>query len=94
MTFNLGINHPITPYLKEYDITYTIRKCWYGGHMMRINNEEYFLDKLDKIGYNKYLKLEGSNSKKMKFDFLLENKLHDFPSSSNIIYNIPFMDQI
>ena len=94
LTFNLGINHPITPYLKEYDITYTIRKCWYGGHMMRINNEEYFLDKLDKIGYNKYLQLEGSNSKKMKFDFLLENKLHDFPSSSNIIYNIPFMDQI
>jgi|TARA_B110000037_G_scaffold58163_1_gene70987 predicted acetyltransferase len=94
LTFNLGINHPITPFLKDYDITYTIRKCWYGGHMMRINNEKYFLDKLDKIDNNKYLQLEESDSKKIQFDFLLENKLYDLPPSSNIIYNIPFMDQI
>lgn len=94
LTFNLGINHPITPFLKDYDLTYAIRKCWYGGHMMRINNEEYFLDKLDKTGNKKYLHLEDTNSKKIKFDFLLENKLNDFPLPSNIIYNIPFMDQI
>tara|TARA_A100001011_G_scaffold387547_1_gene465508 strand:+ start:1678 stop:2715 length:1038 start_codon:yes stop_codon:yes gene_type:complete len=94
LIFNLGTNHPITPFLKNYDITYTIRKCWYGGHMMRINNEEYFLDKLNKTIDKKSIQLEENNSKKIKFYFLLENKLGNYIPSNNIVYNIPFLDQI
>ncbi len=94
LTLNLGTNHPIIPFLKDYDTTFTMRKCWYGGHMMRINNEEYFLDKLNKANNKKYIELEENYSKKIKFDFLLENKLFSNTSSNNMIYNIPFMDQI
>ena len=94
LTFSLGINHPLISYLKDYDTSFIIRKCWYGGHMMRINKEDFFINKLEDQYSKKYFQLKQNFSKKRKFDFYLENDFNENFFSKKTIYNIPLMDQI
>lgn len=54
VNIHAGFNHPLANFIDNFDHTLSIRKCWYGGHMMRVSNdEEKFKILLDKnIGSN------------------------------------------
>jgi predicted acetyltransferase len=80
--------HPIVQKLKEFDFTIKNRQCWYGGHMMRIHDDKYFLNKQT----NKILFSSKMNIK--KFSDLID--LHDLsnPREDSKIFNIPLLDQI
>ena len=62
--------------------------------MMRINKEDFFINKLEDRGNKKYFQLKQNFSKKRKFDFYLENDFNENFFSKKTIYNIPLMDQI
>ena len=40
VNIHAGINHPLANFIDNFDHTFSIRKCWYGGHMMRVSNDE------------------------------------------------------
>ena len=49
INLHMGINHPISKILDNFDYTFSFRKCWYGGHMIRVNDDrEKFKILLDK----------------------------------------------
>lgn len=85
--FHFGNKHPLFNEIRNLDFTYSYRECWYGGHMMRINNEAIFKKMLYK---EKGVELNENNRKgKHKFDFLLGNLKND-----NEAFNLPLMDQL
>lgn len=87
ISFHLGNNHPLFNEIRHLDFTYSYRECWYGGHMMRINNEAIFKEMLDK---EKGVVLNENDRKgKHKFDFLVGNHTND-----NEAVNLPLMDQL
>lgn len=90
---HFGINHPIANNLEDFDSTFSFRKCWYGGHMMRINDHKTFLNINNKLDINSLDKMFNSLEDKNKFKFLVNQK-NKSESLINEIYNIPLMDQV
>tara|TARA_B100000900_G_scaffold367780_1_gene344518 strand:- start:12443 stop:13396 length:954 start_codon:yes stop_codon:yes gene_type:complete len=62
VNIHASFNHPLANFVDNFDHTFSIRKCWYGGHMIRVsNNEEKFKTLLDKKIMSNILKNEVFN---------------------------------
>lgn len=91
--FHGGTNHPLANEIEIFDYTFSYRRCWYGGHMIRIIDQEFFSN----LFSNEKQKKKTSKNPQSKFyikcsKLFMEIKEKDiFP---NEFRNIPLMDQV
>ena len=93
ITFHGSTNHPLANEIEYFDYTVSYRKCWYGGHMIRINNEVLFSSKFPKL---KQIINKGNDyheSVKQNHSSIETSELGVDIFSSQV-RNIPLMDQI
>ena len=95
ITFHGSTNHPLASEIEYFDYTVSFRKCWYGGHMIRINDEEIFSSKLPQQKPEKIFNKGNDYHEGLNQNHLLKNTLSlEAEIFSDHIINIPLMDQI
>lgn len=91
--FHGGTNHPLANEIELFDYTVSYRKCWYGGHMIRINDEEFFTNLLLNENQKKRT-IKNLKSQEYLKDSQLLMEIIDKDILPNQLRNIPLMDQI
>jgi predicted acetyltransferase len=95
ITFHGSTNHPLANKIEYFDHTVSYRKCWHGGHMIRINDEEMFSSKLSKQKPEKIFNKENDYHEGLNQNYLLKDTLSfEADIFSDHVINIPLMDQI
>lgn len=95
ITFHGSTNHPLASKIENFDHTVSYRKCWYGGHMIRINDENIFSSKLPKNKLKKIINKENDYHEGLNQNYSLKDTLNlEADIFSDYVINIPLMDQI
>lgn len=95
ITFHGYTNHPLASNIEFFDHTVSYRKCWYGGHMIRINDEEIFSRELPKNKLKKIFNKENDYYESLNQNYSLKDtSSFEADIFSDHVINIPLMDQI
>ncbi|MDC1402470.1 GNAT family N-acetyltransferase [Flavobacteriaceae bacterium] len=93
VNFHLGINHPIAREITLFDHTISQRNCWFGGHMMRINDKHFFLNMIADSEAEKFQNKIDKLQNRDAFKLFLSQDVEENNLPSDV-FNIPLMDQI